>query len=311
MDIFAHEDDEFLALHGMPKNSMTLVDAERSAFLYGSMRPVAKMSGGSVANTVVCAAGLGSAAAFVGKVAADEFGIAFTADLRAAGVDFGAEVSSGLTGTACSLIVVTPDGHRTMNTYLGACVELTAADVDTELVSRARVTCVEGYLFDSPPAKEAVLLAARTARAAGHRVALTLSDSYCVERHREEFRDFIEEHVDLVFGNEAEVVSLCETDGLPAALSALAERDLIAAVTRGAHGSVVLESGRAVEVPAETVARIVDTTGAGDAYAAGFLHGLARGLDLPSCARTGSAAAAEVIGHLGSRPQADLLLDEA
>jgi sugar/nucleoside kinase (ribokinase family) len=306
VDIIACEEDEFLERHGMPKSSMSLVDAERSAFLYANLRPVAMMSGGSVANTIACAAGLGSTAAFVGKVAADEFGDTYTADIRAAGVSFETSVSSGLAGTACSLIVVTPDGHRTMNTYLGACVELTSVDVDPDVVSRAAVTCIEGYLFDSAPAKEAVLAAAGMARAAGNRVALTLSDSFCVERHLEDFRDFVESHVDLLFGNEDEVRALFGTEDLLDALTPLRELDLVAAVTRGEKGSLVLESGTILEVPAEPAERVVDTTGAGDAYAAGFLHGLTRGLDLPSCAQAASVAAAEVISHIGPRLQAGL-----
>lgn len=304
VDIVAREEEEFLERHGMPKSSMSLVDAERSAFLYEKLTPIAMASGGSVANTIACAAALGSSAAFVGKVAADEFGETYAADIRAAGVSFETAVSSGLAGTACSMIVVTPDGDRTMNTYLGACVELTSADVDPDVVGSAAVTCIEGYLFDSAPAKEAVLAAAEMARAAGNRVALTLSDSFCVERHLEDFRDFVERGVDVLFGNEDEIRALYGSGDLLEALLPLRELNLVAAVTRGEKGSLVLESGTVLEVPAEPAARVVDTTGAGDAYAAGFLHGLTRGLDLTSCAQTGSVAAAEVISQIGPRLQA-------
>ena len=219
---------------------------------------------------------------------------------------FETSTSSGATGTSRSLIVVTPDGHRTMNTYLGACLELAPADIDPDVVRRAKVTCIEGYLFDSPGGKAAVLAAADAARATGNQVALTLSDSFCVERHREEFLDFIERYAGILFGNEDEIRALYETDTLQGALARLRQRDLVAAVTRGDKGSLVLASDAVVEVPAEPVARLVDTTGAGDAYAAGFLHGLIKGSDPAGCARTGSIAAAAVISHLGSHPQAGL-----
>lgn len=307
VDVLASSDDATVAAHGLAKGSMNLIDAERADALYAELGAGATESGGgSCANTVVCAAALGSRVAYVGKVRDDALGEAFTADIRAVGATFETAPADSGPGTARCIIMVTPDGQRTMNTYLGACVGLGPADVDPELVGRAKVTYLEGYLWDPPQAKEAFRVAMAAARAAGREVSLTLSDTFCVERFREEFRALVAEDIDVLFANEDEIRALYEVDMLDEALARVPERCAVVAVTRSEKGSVVFARGERHEVPAEPVDPVVDTTGAGDAYAAGFLHGHTHGLTLPACARLGAIAAAEVISHVGPRPQADL-----
>jgi sugar/nucleoside kinase (ribokinase family) len=270
------------------------------------MGPAVEVSGGSVANSIVGAASLGSRAAYIGKVHDDEFGRVFAHDIRAAGVHFETPLATGGPPTARCLILVTPDAHRTMATYLGACVELGPGDIDEDLVARAAVTYLEGYLWDPPRAKEAFRVAMAAARRAGRRVALTLSDSFCVERHRDEFRALVDDEVDILFANEMELLSLYQVDDLGSAVDAVRGRCEVALVTRSEHGALVVTSDEVTEVPAHRVSRLVDTTGAGDLFAAGFLHGLTHGLPHAESAALGALAAAEIISHFGARPEADL-----
>ncbi len=305
VDVVAPADDSFLSRHDMHKGSMALVDAATAELLYAAMPPGQESSGGSAANTCAVAAALGARVAYLGKVAEDQLGAVFSHDIRAAGVHFPSVPLRGGAPTARCLIVVTPDGQRTMNTFLGACVHLDAADVDAALVAAAAVTYLEGYLFDPPAAQAAFRRAATAAHAAGRQVALSLSDPFCVNRHRAAFRELVAGHVDILFANEAEVTALYETNDLAAAAE-LARADVaLAALTRSEAGSLILRGSETVAIAAAP-AEVVDTTGAGDAYAAGFLAGLTAGRDLAACGRIASIAAAEVIGHYGARPQADL-----
>jgi fructokinase len=305
VDVLAPAEDGFLAARGLAKGGMRLVSTEEAEALYAAMPPGVESSGGSAANTCAVAAALGARVGFLGKVAKDQLGEVFAHDIRAIGVHFPTPPLQGGAPTARCLILVTPDGQRTMNTYLGACVAFGEADVDAAEVARARVVYLEGYLFDPPAAQAAFRAAARAAHAAGRQVALTLSDPFCVGRHRAAFREFLAEETDILFANEAEILSLYETDDFEQA-AALAAKDVtIAALTRSERGSVILAGGERHVVAAQPT-KVVDTTGAGDAYAAGFLAAHARGLPLPECGRWGSIAAAEVISHYGARPQADL-----
>lgn len=305
VDVLSDADDAVIAAHGLPKGSMNLIDAERSAALHADVGGV-QVCGGSCANTVVGAASFGASTAYVGKVRDDALGATFTEEIRGAGVLFETAPSTDGPATARCVIMVSPDGQRTMSTYLGACVELGPEDIDESLVARAAVTYLEGYLWDPPRAKEAFRKAMAAASAAGRQTSLTLSDTFCVERHRDEFRSLVENDVDILFANEDEIRALYEVDTIEAALAGVKGRCSIVAITRSEHGSLVASDGRRHEVPAEPVERVVDTTGAGDSYAAGFLYGLTHGLELPVCARLGSIAAAEIISHVGSRPLVDL-----
>ena len=306
VDVLAQADEAFIASHGIARGTMTLVDAGAADALYAAMGPGVEVSGGSCANTMAGAASFGARAAYIGKVRDDQLGTIFARDLRAAGVAFATSPAQDGPATARCLILVTPDGERTMCTYLGACVELGPEDVDEALVASAAVTSLEGYLWDPPRAKEAFRKAMAAAGAAGRRVALTLSDPFCVDRHREEFRALVDGEVDVLFANEAEIISLMEAGSLEEAIAGVAGRCEIVAITRSERGSLILAGDERHDVPAAPVERVVDTTGAGDLYAAGFLHGLARGLDLPTCGRLGSLAAAEVISHFGARPEVGL-----
>jgi sugar/nucleoside kinase (ribokinase family) len=306
VDVLSQSDDAFLAAHGLPKGGMTLIDAQRARDLYRDMGPGIEVSGGSCANTMAAAASLGAEVAYVGKVHDDELGVIFAHDLRAAGVRFDTPAAADGPATARCLIMVTPDGQRTMCTYLGACVELGPEDVDADLVAQAEITYLEGYLWDPPHAKEAFRKAMAAAHGAGRRVALTLSDPFCVDRHREEFRALAAREVDVLFANQEEIVSLYEARSLDEAIAAVRADTALAVVTRSAEGSLIVTEDRVHEVPAEPVAEVVDTTGAGDLYAAGFLVGLTQGQELPVCGRLGAIAAAEVISHFGARPEAPL-----
>ena len=302
VDIVSQCDDRFLADNGLDKGAMTLVGAHAALALYDKCGPGIESSGGSAANTMAGIASLGGRAAYIGKVRDDELGRVFRHDIRASGVRYDAIPAAAGPPTARCLVLVTPDAQRTMQTCLGISAELTAADVDLEMVRAAKVTYLEGYLFDPPAAKEAFRTAARAARAAGRLVALTLSDPFCVDRHRKDFLDLIAGPVDILFANEAEILSLYRTDRFEDALTAVRGHCEIAALTRSAKGAVVL-SGEAMHVvEAAPVRRVVDTTGAGDLFAAGFLYGLTHGLGPAAAGRIGANAAAEVIGHLGARP---------
>jgi sugar/nucleoside kinase (ribokinase family) len=306
VDVIAHAEDAFLAAEGMAKGAMTLIEAERAETLYARMGPGVESSGGSAANTMAGIAALGGRAAFIGKVKDDQLGAIFAHDIRAAGVAFRTRPARGGAPTARCLIFVTPDAQRTMNTYLGASVELGPEDVDEALIAAAQVTYLEGYLWDRPRAKDAFRKAARIAHEAGRKVALTLSDPFCVERHRAEFQELVRGPVDILFANEAEIRALWQVRDFDAALSATRGLVQIAALTRSEKGSVVLSNGKTESVPAEPVQRVVDTTGAGDLFAAGFLHGLTQGRPPAEAARIGAIAAAEVIAHVGARPERPL-----
>ncbi|WP_206932533.1 adenosine kinase [Roseococcus thiosulfatophilus] len=305
VDVLAPSDDAFLAARKLNKGGMQLISTEEAEALYAAMPPGVESSGGSAGNTCAVAAALGARVGFLGKVADDQLGAVFAHDIRAAGVHFPTAPLKGGAPTARCLILVTPDGQRTMNTYLGACVTFGPGDVDAQEVARAQVVYLEGYLFDPPEAQAAFRAAAKAAHAAGRQVALTLSDPFCVGRHRAAFRDFVKGETDILFANEAEILSLYETEDFEAAAAQVAREVKIAALTRSEHGSVILAGGERHVVAAQPT-KVVDTTGAGDAYAAGFLAALTRGLPLPECGRWGSIAAAEVISHYGARPQADL-----
>lgn len=316
VDVLTHESDEFVVEHGLNRGTMTLIDMERAEALYGFMSAGMEMSGGSAGNTATGLASLGGAAAFVGKVFDDQLGSVFAHDIRATGVEFETAPATSGPPTGRCLIVVTSDAHRTMNTYLGASSRLTPDDISEEQIARAQVTYLEGYLWDLPEAKEAFRVAARMAHGAGNRVALTLSDPFCVDRHRPEWLELIRDDIDIVFANESELCSLYEVDDSEAAMKRIAGDCEIAAITRSEKGSVIVADDEVVEVAAHPVAEVVDTTGAGDLYAAGFLYGFTSGRDLDLCGRLGSLAAAEVISHMGARPLVTLselaapLLDE-
>ena len=306
VDIIGRCDDDFLARHGATKGSMRLVDADTIVALYKDTGPAIEISGGSAANTMVGIASLGGTAAFIGKIADDEFGRIFAHDIKASGVAFETPPSKGGMPTARSLILVTPDGERTMNTFLGVSPELAAAEVGPKHIAAAKIVYLEGYLFDRPEAKAAFRQAAALAEKAGRKVALTLSDAFCVDRHRDEFLQLIRDHVDILFANESEVTSLYRTKSFEEAAGQAARDAKLAVLTRSAKGAVIYSGGATVAVPADPIGQVVDTTGAGDLYAAGFLFGHARGLDIETCGRLGALAAAEIISHIGARPQASL-----
>jgi sugar/nucleoside kinase (ribokinase family) len=307
VDIIAHAEEDLLLAHGMRKGGMALIDEAQAETLYRAMGPATEISGGSAANTLVAVASLGAAAAFIGKVKADGLGRTFTHDIRAAGVHFATPAAAAGPATGRSLILVTPDGERTMNTYLGAAQNLRPDDVPDALVSECAITYLEGYLWDPPDAKAAFLKAAALAHAAGRLVALSLSDAFCVDRFRAEFLNLIRNRtVDLTFANEAEVKSLYQTADFDSAIAALREDATLGVVTRSEKGCVIVTREETHAVPAAPIARFVDATGAGDLFAAGFLFGLARGLELPAAGAIGALCAAEIIQHLGARPECSL-----
>ena len=302
VDIIGRCDDAFLTRHGAPKGAMRLVEASTIAALYAAMGPATEISGGSAANTMAGIASLGGRAGFIGRVADDEFGRIFAHDIQAAGVAFGGRPASGGAPTSRSLILVTPDGERTMNTFLGISTGLELADLDGALIAQARIVYLEGYLFDLPGAKAAFRQAAKLAAASGGKVALSLSDGFCVERHRAEFLEFIRSNVDIVFANASEINALYETAGFDTACRRSAIDAPLVVVTRGAEGALIMAGDATTAVAALPVGQVVDTTGAGDLFAAGVLHGLARGLDHAAAGQLGALAAAEIISHVGARP---------
>ena len=306
VDVISRQDDAFLAKWGINKDAMNLIEAERADRLTDVSVDAFETSGGSGANTIVGIASLGGRAAYIGKVADDRLGKVFRDDMASVGVPFETTPLVGGAATARSIIFVTPDGHRSMNTYLGASVEFSPADVDKATVEAGQILYLEGYLFDKEAAKAAFVHAAEIAHAAGRKVALTLSDSFCVDRHRDSFRQLIRTQVDILFANEEELLSLYETRDFDKAIEILRTETGLAAVTRSAKGSVVIGDGDPISVSAEPVDQVIDTTGAGDQYAAGFLFGVARGLPLATCAKLGHIAAAEVISHYGPRPETSL-----
>ncbi|HET9617042.1 MAG TPA: adenosine kinase [Pseudolabrys sp.] len=307
VDVIARAEDDFLVAQGMNKGAMALIDEVRAKAIYDAMGPATESSGGSAANTIAGVASFGARAAFVGKVRDDELGRAFAHDIRSINVAFDTKPATSGPSTARCYIMVTPDGERTMNTYLGAAQDLRPADIEEAQVAAAEVVYLEGYLWDPPQAKEAFVKAAGIAHKNGRRVALTLSDSFCVDRYRAEFLDLIRKGtVDIVFANEHELRSLYETADFAVASMALQKDAKLAVVTRSEKGCVVIDKDVMTAVPAAPIAQVADVTGAGDLFAAGFLVGLARGKDVKTAARLGGLAAAEVIQHIGARPMVSL-----
>ncbi len=306
VDVIAHSDDVFLRDNDLNKGTMTLIDEVQAEGLYALMGAGIESSGGSAANTVVGLAALGGRGAFVGKVRNDQLGGIFRHDIAAMGVTFDTLSASEGPPTARCLIFVTPDAQRTMQTFLGVSAELGPDDIDADTIADAAVTYLEGYLWDPAPAKAAFQKAAKIAHEAGNMVALSLSDPFCVDRHRLDFLDLVESHVDILLANEAEIMSLYQVDDFDDALQHVRGHCQVAALTRSEKGVVIVSGDEIHVIDAAPVAQVIDTTGAGDLFAAGFLHGLTQGRDLHDCGRIGTICAAEVIGHYGARPEADL-----
>ncbi len=306
VDVISHADDTFIKRHDLTKGAMTLVDTDRALYLYRALGTAVEMSGGSCANTMTGVASFGGRAAYIGKVSHDELGRVFGHDMRAVGVQFrpGAPVEDIPTGRC--IIVVTPDAERTMNTYLGVSSLLCPPDIDLATVAAGKVLYMEGYLFDRPQAKDAFRLAAATAHAHNRQVSLTLSDSFCVDRHREDFRSLVADEVDILFGNKDELMSLYEVDTFDAAVHAVQQDCDLAVITVGGEGCYIVQRHNVLTAPAEEVKEVLDTTGAGDLFAAGFLFGYTRDYPLEYCAKLGAIAAAEVISHVGPRPLVEL-----
>ncbi|MCG8492593.1 MAG: adenosine kinase [Sneathiellales bacterium] len=306
VDVIAKIEDDFLLQENLVKNSMNLIDEARAEDLYSKMGTAVEISGGSAGNTAAGVASLGGRSNYIGKVRNDQLGAIFAHDIEAIGVNFKTARSEEGAATARSFILVTPDAHRTMNTYLGACVELGPEDIDPDMIAGSEVTYMEGYLWDPEGGKAAFRKAAKISHEAGKRVSLTLSDSFCVDRYRDEFIDFIEDGVDILFANEDEIKSLYQTDNLAEAISAVREKVEIACVTRSKEGSVIIQNETTVDIEADTSIEVVDTTGAGDLYASGFLFGFTNGYSLADSGRIASLAAAEIISHIGARPEVSL-----
>ena len=303
VDVIAQTNDAFLEQQQLVKGSMALVDTDRAVALYGALQGGVEMSGGSAANTMCGIASFGGRAAYIGKVADDALGDTFSSDMKVVGVDFKRPQGGNSVPTGRCIIAVTPDAQRTMNTFLGISSLLTPADLDQGAIAAGAVLYLEGYLYDQPEAKIAFRAAAEIAHQHNRQVSLTLSDSFCVDRHRADFRALISDEIDILFGNEAELLALYETDTFEFAVTQLRQDCSVAAITRSELGSVVVTKDGVVEVAAQPVDQVIDTTGAGDLYAAGFLYGYTRGMRLHACATLGHIAAAEVISHVGPRPQ--------
>jgi sugar/nucleoside kinase (ribokinase family) len=306
VDIISQCDDAFLSKQDLAKGFMRLIDAGEADRLYGLMGPAIERSGGSAANTIAGLASFGGKGGFIGRVADDQLGKVFWHDIRAAGVAFATEPATNGLPTAVCLILVTPDGERTMNTFLGASTELGTAEIDTAMIAAAKVTYLEGYLFDKPEAKAAYYAAAEIATRAGRKIALSLSDAFCVDRHRADFRKLIKSGTDILFANEKEITALYEVNSFDEAVAAVRNECELAVLTRSEAGSLIVTANEAVQVRPAHVDKVVDATGAGDLYAAGFLYGHTRGFSLPDSGRLGSLAAAEVISHIGARPEQTL-----
>ncbi|MEX2122868.1 MAG: adenosine kinase [Woeseia sp.] len=307
VDILAHVDEEFLAAIGVPRGSMTLIDEHRAREIYDRMGPATEMSGGSVANTIANFASLGGRAAYIGRVKADQFGEIFVHDMRALGVDVRLEPSQGGAPTARSHILITPDGQRTMQTYLGACTELSVSDVTERTVGTPEVTLLEGYVWDIPEGPDLIAEAIRIAGRNSSRIALSLSDSFCVERHRQEFLEAVRQSVDVVFADDDEIMALLGTDDFDDVVRAVPEFDKLFVMTRSEKGSVIVDGKQTIVQQALRVDKVIDTTGAGDAYTAGFLYGLTGGRPLSECARLGTYCATSIIQRVGARIEPDAL----
>ncbi len=306
VDVLSKSDEGFLQTNKINKGTMTLIESDQAEALYEKMGPATEMSGGSAANTIAAIASFGGRAGYIGKIAKDQLGSVFRHDMRAMGVTFDTPVLDSGAPTARCLILITPDAQRTMCTYLGACVWISPSDLNVQMIQNAKVTYLEGYLFDRQRAKQAFKQAGEIAHAAGRKTALTLSDPFCVERHRDEFLDLIENNINIVFANEAEITALYHTRELDKAIYQVRQHCEIAAITLGAKGSIIVTPDSTIEIPAAPVEKVVDTTGAGDLYAAGFLYGYTHGMPLERCGQLGSIAAAEIISHVGARPQTNL-----
>ena len=314
VDIISNTTDDFLVEEKIIKGAMNLIDAQRASHLYSVMGPAIETSGGSAGNTAVGVASLGGNSAYIGKVCNDPLGEIFTHDIRAIGVSYDTLPLEKKPPTARSFIFVTPDGERSMNTYLGACMELGPPDVEEKKIANSKITYFEGYLWDPPRAKEAIRQAAQIAHANGRQTAIALSDPFCVDRFRDEFLELMRSGtVDIIFANEAEILSLYQTSSFQSAIDAAQNDCTLSVITRGENGSLARSHGNTVEIGAHPIDQLVDSTGAGDLYAAGFLYGLTNNYELVDCARMGGIAAAEVIQHIGPRPQkslADLMRQE-
>ncbi|MFD0985813.1 adenosine kinase [Methyloligella solikamskensis] len=311
VDVIARVEDRFLTKHDLQKGFMQLIEEDAIENLYSDMGPATERSGGSVANTIAGLASFGAKVGFIGKVGHDQFGKVFRHDITSLGVSY--DTSPGDIGTGRCLVMVSPDGERTMSTFIGAGTGFTTADLSKELIDNAKIVFLEGYLFDQPEAKKAFHEAARMTREAGGKVALSLSDAFCVDRHRDDFLKLVKEGADIVFANEKEATALYEANNFDDAAKSMAADCELAVLTRSEEGSMVFADGSPVSIPPENVESVVDVTGAGDLYAAGFLYGLSRGETLETCGRLGSLAAAEVISHIGARPEISLktLLSDA
>ncbi len=307
VDILARTDDAFLTANGMVKGTMALTTAEQSKKIYGLMSSAVEISGGSVGNTLAGVASLGGRGCFIGKVGADKLGETYAKEIRAVGVEFhGGENRPTKLPTATCMILVTPDGQRTMNTFLGACTELGPADIDEKIVADSSILYIEGYQWDTPQAKEAIRKACQASKGAKRKVALSLSDPFVVDRHRADLLALIRDDVDILFGNEDEIFSLYQAADMEGAIARIREARVLACMTRSAKGVIVFDGQTTLAVEAAPVAKVVDTTGAGDLFAAGFLFGYTHGRDLTNCAKIGAIAAGEVISHMGARPEVSL-----
>ncbi|MDX9689599.1 MAG: adenosine kinase [Proteobacteria bacterium] len=306
VDVIADSDETFLKLHGIAKGCMQLVDEERSAYLYKEIGPAIEMSGGSAANTVAGIAALGGTPTYIGKVRDDQLGAIFRHDMQASGVYFPTKPATQGPSTARSIILVTPDSERSMNTYLGVSVELVSEDISAQQIANAQITYLEGYLFDKPQAQEAFVWASTIAEEAGRLVSLTLSDTFCVDRHRAAFRKLIVEKIDILFANEFELMALYQVSSFDEALALAAKDCKVVAGTRSEKGAMIAYDGHTITIAPDPVEKAVDSTGAGDLFAAGFLYGLTHGLDMVESGRLGAVAASEVISHYGPRPQGNL-----
>ncbi|MDB5492121.1 MAG: Fructokinase [Micavibrio sp.] len=302
VDVLANVDEAYITHHDLQRGAMSLIDEKRAVELYATMANPMEMSGGSAGNTIAGLASFGGKGAYIGKVAQDPLGETFRNDMKKQGVIYNTlPIIIGAKTGRC-LVAITPDGERTMNTYLGAGLHLSGEDLDADLITSAAITYLEGYMFDPPHAKEAFRTTAEIAHSAGRMVSITLSDAFCVDRHRDDFAAFVEQNTDILFANEAEITSLYKTNTFEEAAKIVGTKCKIAVLTRSAEGSVIVSDGKFIEIKAEPISKVVDTTGAGDQYAAGFLYGLSQDMPLETCGRLGSLAAAEVISHMGPRP---------